>query len=62
LVTHGVHESFLADDGRTVYVVVLAADREPDRASVKDDGNRLRYWLQMLRYTVGSVAPVIIVI
>jgi Ras of Complex, Roc, domain of DAPkinase/Leucine rich repeat/Leucine Rich repeat len=61
LVTHGVHESFLADDGRTVYVVVLAADREPDRASVKYDGNRLRYWLQMLRYTVGSVAPVIIV-
>jgi Leucine-rich repeat (LRR) protein/GTPase SAR1 family protein len=62
LVTHGVHESFLADEGRTVYVVVLAADREPDQASVKYDGNRLRYWLQMLRYTVGSVAPVIIVI
>jgi GTPase SAR1 family protein len=62
LVTHGVHESFLADDGRTVYVVVLAADREPDHASAKHDGNRLRYWLQMLRYTVESVAPVIIVI
>jgi Leucine-rich repeat (LRR) protein len=62
LVTHGVHESFLKDEGRTVYVVVLAADREPGQEGLKHEGNRLRYWLQMLRYTVGSVAPVIIVI
>ena len=62
LVTHGVHESFLQDEGRTIYVVVLAADREPDRASATYDGNRLRYRLQMLRYTVGSVAPVLIVV
>jgi Ran GTPase-activating protein (RanGAP) involved in mRNA processing and transport len=66
LVTHGVHESFLEDEGRdegrTVYVVVLAADREPGQESRKHEGNRLRYWLQMLRYTVGDVAPVIIVI
>jgi Leucine-rich repeat (LRR) protein len=62
LMTHGIHESFLADDGRTLFVIVLAADRNPDGDSVEHEGNRLRYWLQLLRYTVGSHAPVIIVV
>jgi Ran GTPase-activating protein (RanGAP) involved in mRNA processing and transport len=62
LLTHGVHESFLTDDGRTVYVIVLAADREPDHENAERGENRLRYWLQMLRYTVGSTAPLIIVV
>lgn len=62
LVTHGLHESFLADDGRTVYLLVLAADYSLGSSSKESHGNRLVYWLQLLRHTIGRAAPVIIVI
>lgn len=62
LVTHGMHESFLDDDGRTVYLLVLAADCTPGLATKNDEGNRLLYWIQMLRRIVGRTSPVVIVI
>jgi GTPase SAR1 family protein len=66
LVTHGVHESFLDDDGRTVYVLTLSARRDPDRPTrTKHDErtwNRLGYWLQTIHHFVGPHAPVVLAI
>ena len=49
LVTHGVHEGFLDDDGRTIYLLVLSATRTPSsHLDEKGDeaGNAVAYWLK----------------
>ncbi|MDZ4686496.1 MAG: COR domain-containing protein [Planctomycetaceae bacterium] len=65
LVTHGVHEAFLENDRRTVYVLTLAADRVPEKppGSVNErEWNRLTYWLQTLHHFTDPAAPVIVAI
>ncbi len=53
--------------GRSVYVLVLAADKSPDsvvgdRQAWHDEGNALPYWLKMLHHHAGPDAPVVIAI
>ena len=64
-VTHGVHETFLNSDGRTVFVLVLSADRvlgsETDDNG-KEIGNRLLYWLKTIEHFSGNNVPIVIAI
>lgn len=64
LVLHGVHETFLGDDGRTVYVLVLSANETA--GSRYDDGeergNAVAYWLRMIHHFGGSAAPVVVAV
>ncbi len=63
LVLHGVHEIFLTPDRRTIYLLVLAADRVPQRISDNNGheaGNGLDYWLRTIASFAGSDAPVIV--
>ncbi len=65
LVLHGVHETFLEDDGKTVYILVLNAGRVPGNGTGwgdHDSGNRIYYWLRSLQHFAGSKAPIIIAI
>jgi len=65
LVKHGVHEPFLSADGRTVYVVVLSAQRVPQRTLDNNGceaGNGLAYWLKTLAHFAGPEAPVLIAV
>ncbi len=64
LVLHGIHEIFLTDDGRTVYVLVLDQNRTPnrDRREYEEYGNALIYWLKMLKHFAGPTVPIVIAI
>jgi GTPase SAR1 family protein len=65
LVLHGVHESFLTPDRRTIYLVVMAADRVPQRDKDRNGheaGNGLDYWLRTIASFAGSDAPVVVTI
>jgi GTPase SAR1 family protein len=65
LVLHGVHESFLKPDRRTIYILVLAANRPPQRATDarhNEIGNGLDYWLRTIAGFVGREAPVIVAV
>ncbi|MEO1496190.1 MAG: hypothetical protein AAFV43_03470 [Planctomycetota bacterium] len=64
LVLHGVHEEFLRPDGRTVYLLVLSADRKPQRdpdRNRQESGNGLDYWLNTISAFAGS-APVCVTV
>lgn len=64
-VKHGVHEVFLVDDRRTVFLLIMSARREPGSGAGNTDatsGNRLVYWLKTLRHFVGPNAPIVIAI
>ncbi len=66
LITHGVHETFLASDGRTVCVLVLSEKRlpgeNPDAEQESDEGNELPYWLKTIEHFAGAEVPVVIAI
>ncbi len=65
LVLHGVHESFLEDDGKTIYVLVLDASRVPGNGTGQTDatsGNRIDYWLKTLVHFAGASVTAIIAI
>lgn len=63
-VLHGTHEMFLTS--RSVCLLVLDATQvaEHDRGVVDEerDGNRLTYWLKMIRHFVGQDAHIILVV
>jgi GTPase SAR1 family protein len=64
IVLHGVHEEFLRPDGRTVYVLILAANRPLQRAldhHGQEGGNGLDYWLRTIGMFAGD-APVVVAI
>ena len=69
-VLHGVHEPFLdsgerTGGGRTVYVLVLAANRSRQQEfddNGQEQGNRLDYWLRTIHHFAGENAPVVIAI
>ena len=58
LVLHGVHETFLCDDGRTVYVLVLSANAVQGSQLVgrEETGNAVAYWRRMIAH-FGSGRP-----
>src|ERR1700752_3041999 len=63
LVKHGVHETFLGDDGRTVYVLVLSANAGPGSkfdGSDEETANTVAYWLRLIHHFGGSSSPVIL--
>jgi GTPase SAR1 family protein len=64
IVLHGIHEEFLRPDGRTVFVLVVAADRPPQHfRDYRGDeaGNRLNYWLRTVGAYAGE-APIVVAI
>ena len=62
LVLHGVHEEFLRPDARTVYLLVVAANRRPQHDRDAEAGNRLDYWLHTIGRFAGPEAPLIVAI
>jgi hypothetical protein len=64
LVKHGVHETFLGDDGRTVYILVTSSNAIPGSQLKHDEetGNAIAYWLRTIHHFGGSEAPVIVAV
>ena len=64
LIAHGVHETFLTNDDRTVCVLVLDAKRVPGNYKERgmELGNRLEYWLRTIAHFAGEEVPVVIAI
>ncbi len=64
LVLHGVHETFLNDDGRTIYVLVLSANAVSGSKYVgrEETGNAVAYWRRMIAHFGSSTAPVIVAV
>jgi len=64
LITHGIHEAFLANDGRSICILVLDAKRVPNslREHGQELGNRLQYWLRTISHFAGNEVPVVIAV
>ena len=63
-VLHGTHEMFLTE--RSVCLLVLdvtqVKEHDPAQRNPERDGNRLSYWLKMIRHFVGEYAHVVLVV